>query len=109
MNSVLSAELILGIRLRDLLKLILLLAYAGAILFGVKKHSKKRIRLLRILCGQMTQLELSRTSRSTRRMSRRPISLMHLLQPRIHLPQQQLSLRMTCPLATLRMKTPLLM
>ena len=50
MNSVLSAELILGIRLRDLLKLILLLAYACAILFGVKKHSKKRIRLLRILC-----------------------------------------------------------
>lgn len=51
MNSVLSAELILGIRLRDLLKLILLLAYACAILFGVKKHSKKRIRLLRILCA----------------------------------------------------------
>ncbi|MCR4577571.1 MAG: hypothetical protein K5784_06660 [Clostridiales bacterium] len=51
MNGILSAELILGIRLRDLLKLILLVAYAGAVLFGVKKHSKKRIRLLRILCA----------------------------------------------------------
>ena len=51
MNGALSAELILGIRLRDLFKLILLLAYAGAILLGVKKRSHKRVRLLKILCA----------------------------------------------------------
>ena len=51
MNGTLSAELILGIRFRDLFKLILLLAYAWAILLGVKKRTHKPVRLLRILCA----------------------------------------------------------
>ena len=51
MNGTLSAELILGIRFRDLFKLILLLAYAWAILLGVKKRSHKQVRLLKILCA----------------------------------------------------------
>ena len=51
MNGMLSSELFSGIVLRDLLKLVLLCAYAVCLLFGVKKGSKRQTRIVIILCA----------------------------------------------------------
>ena len=61
MNGVLSIELIWGIHLGDLLKLILLVIYSAAVLLGVRKHSKKRTRLIKILCAACAAMGIIQT------------------------------------------------
>ncbi|MCR4622247.1 MAG: hypothetical protein K5663_09230 [Clostridiales bacterium] len=59
MSGFLSTELACGIQVRSLIRLALLAAYAAVLLRGMKRSSKKRIRLLKILCAACAGMGLA--------------------------------------------------